>query len=79
MSLIDVLENREKTERFNNYLMSAPLEWRGPVVDVIDTFEIVKKGLSSIGIDDPYVLVEAARMAIERHDKSGQGDTEPTP
>ena len=79
MSLIDVQENRDKTERFNNHLMNSPLEWRGPVVDVIDTFEIVKKGLSSIGIDDPYVLVEAMRMAIERHDKSGQGDTELTP
>jgi hypothetical protein len=47
-----------------------PHKWRGPIVDVIDTFEAVQIGLKSIGIEDPFVLVEAARLVFDRYDKA---------
>lgn len=46
------------------------------MVDVVDTFAIVKQGLLLHGIDDPFVLTEAVRMTIERYDKSDEGDSE---
>lgn len=36
---------------------------------MVDTFENVQIGLKSIGIDDSFVLIEAARMVLERRDK----------
>jgi hypothetical protein len=77
MDWTGALENLEKNKKYTEHLMRMPLKWRGAVVDVIDTFDIVKEGLLSIGIDDPFVLTEAVRMAIERHDKSAEGDSEP--
>lgn len=76
MSLVSALENLEKSNKFNEHLTRLPLKWRGAIVDVIDTFDTVKEGLSSIGIDDPFVLTEAVRMAIERHDNSIEGDAD---
>lgn len=46
------------------------------MVDVVDTFAIVKQGLSMHDIDDPFVLTEAVRMTIERYDKNDEGDSE---
>lgn len=77
MSLSHALENLEKSNKFNEHLARLPIKWRGAVVDVVDTFDIVKEGLLSIGIDDSFVLTEAVRMVIERHDKSAEGDSEP--
>lgn len=54
---------------FDNRLELVPPEWRDPLIDVIDTFENVQIGLKSIGIDDSAVLIEAARLVLERHDK----------
>jgi hypothetical protein len=59
----------EDTQRYDRALMQIPHEWRGPVVDVVDTFDIVKMGLKSIGIEDSFLLADAVRMVLERHDK----------
>ena len=77
MSLVSALEYIEKNRRYTERLALIPFKWRGAIVDVIDTFDTVQEGLSSIGIDDPFVLTEAVRMVIRRHDKSDQGDSEP--
>lgn len=77
MDWTKTLENLEKNKRYNERLMRIPLKWRGAIVDIIDTFGIVKEGLLSIEIDDPFVLTEAVRMTIERYDKSDEGDFEP--
>jgi hypothetical protein len=77
MGWTGVLENLEKNKKYTENLMRTPIKWRGAVVDVLDTFEIVKEGLLSIGIDDPFVLTEAVRMVIERHDKSAEGNSAP--
>lgn len=55
---------------FDHRLSCVPNEWRGPLVEVIDTFETVQIGLKDIGIDDPFLLAEAVRLVLERHDKS---------
>jgi hypothetical protein len=36
---------------------------------VVDTFETVQIGLKSIGIDDPFVLIEAVKLVLDRYDK----------
>ena len=55
---------------FDCRLEHVSYEWRGPLVDVIDTFETVQIGLKCIGINDPFLLAEAVRLVLERHDKS---------
>ena len=77
MSLLDAVKYADKQNSFNEHLSQLPLKWRGAIVDVIDTFNIVKEGLLLHGIDDPFVLTEAVRMTIERYDKSDEGDSEP--
>ena len=54
---------------FDHRLVHVPHEWRGPIVDVVDTFETVQIGLKSIGIDDPFVLIEAVKLVLDRYDK----------
>ena len=76
--LEELLAKVEQRQKFDEALMRIPLKWRGAVVDVVETFEIVKQGLLLIGIDDPFVLTEAVRMAIERHDSSSEGDEDLT-
>jgi hypothetical protein len=58
------------TTAFDHRLELVPDRWRGPLVDVVDTFGTVQIGLKSIGIDDPFVLVEAVRLVLDRHDKA---------
>ena len=58
------------TTPFDRRLVHVPNKWRGPIVDVIDTFETVQIGLKSIGIEDPFVLIEAARLVFDRYDKA---------
>jgi hypothetical protein len=36
----------------------------------MDTFETMQIGLKSIGIEDSFVLIEAARMVLDRYDKA---------
>ena len=62
----------DATSAFDRRLVHVPHKWRGPIVDVIDTFETVQLGLKSIGIDDPFVLTEAVRLVLDRHDKDAQ-------
>jgi hypothetical protein len=65
----------DSTTDFDRRLRIIPEEWRGPLVDVIDTFENVQIGLKSIGIDDPFLLTEAVRLVLDRHDKSTRKHT----
>ena len=57
------------TTPFDRRLAHVPHKWQGPIVDVIDTFETVQLGLKSIGIDDPFVLIEAVKLVLDRYDK----------
>lgn len=59
----------DATSSFDRRLVHVPHEWRGPIVEVIETFETVQLGLKSIGIDDPFVLIEAAKLVLDRYDK----------
>ena len=59
----------DATTPFDHRLVHVPHEWRCPIVDVVDTFETVQIGLKSIGIDDPFVLIEAVKLVLDRYDK----------
>jgi hypothetical protein len=54
---------------FDCRLANVPSTWRGPIVEVIDTFETAQIGLKSIGVDDPFVLIEAVKLILDRYDK----------
>jgi hypothetical protein len=58
------------TTAFDRRLPHIPYQWRGPIVDVVDTFENVQLGLKCIGIEDPFLLAEAVRLVLERYDKA---------
>lgn len=55
---------------FDHRLKHVPDRWRGPIADVVDTFETVQIGLKSVGIDDSFVLIEAVRLVFDRYDKA---------
>lgn len=59
------------TNSFDDRLAHVPHRWRGPIVDVVDTFETVQIGLNCAGIEDSFVLTEAVRLVFERYDKTG--------
>jgi hypothetical protein len=54
---------------FDRRLANVPSTWRGTIVEVIDTFETAQIGLKSIGVDDPFVLIEAVKLILDRYDK----------
>jgi hypothetical protein len=58
------------TNSFDERLAHVPHKWRGPIVDVVDTFETVQIGLKCAGIDDAFILTEAVRLVFERYDKA---------
>jgi len=57
------------TTPFDRRLEHVPVEWRRPLIDVIDTFETVQMGLKGLGIEDTVVLVAAVKLVLDRHDK----------
>ena len=64
----------DATSPFDRRLAHVPHKWLVPIVEVMDTFETVQIGLKSIGIDDPFVLIEAVRLVLDRHDKSASNE-----
>jgi hypothetical protein len=58
------------TTAFDHRLKNVSDSWLRPTIDVIDTFETVQIGLKSIGIEDPFVLIEAVRLVFDRYDKA---------
>jgi hypothetical protein len=57
------------TTAFDHRLKHVPDSWKTPLVDVVDTFETVQIGLKCIGIEDPFVLIEAVKLVLDRRDK----------
>jgi len=57
------------TTAFDRRLKHVPDRWRDLIVDVVDTFETVQIGFKCIGIEDPFVLIEAVKLVLDRHDK----------
>lgn len=64
----------DATSPFDRRLKHVPHEWRSPLVEVIEAFETVQIGLKSIGIDDPFLLTEAVRLVLDRHDKAASAE-----
>lgn len=57
---------------FDLRLQNIPIDWKQPIVDVVDTFDTVQIGLKSIGIDDPFLLTKAVELVLDRYDKLNQ-------
>jgi len=67
--LLNAFEKNQNSLPFNQQLKHVPGEWRGPIVEVVDTFETVKLGLEGIGVNDTLALIEAVKLVLDRHDK----------
>jgi hypothetical protein len=59
------------TTPFDHALTSVPAEWKGPLVDVVDTAAMVRLGIEhSIKIRPTSELIAAlTRLAVERHNR----------
>ena len=68
--LLNSFEKRQNSLPFNQQLKHVPEDWRGPIVEVVDTFETVRLGLEGIGVNDTLALIEAVKLVLDRHDKS---------
>ena len=78
MSIENLLNSFEKNQNslpFNQQLKHVPEDWRGPIVEVVDTFGTVKLGLEGIGVSDTLALIEAVKLVLDRHDKSIAADS----
>ena len=54
---------------FCHQLNYIPEEYRQPIVDVVDTFNTVQLGLRSLGVDDPFLVLEAVKIVLQRYDR----------
>jgi hypothetical protein len=51
-------------------ISNLPMEWRGPLVEILDTAETVHLWLAQIGQqDNAEALVGLTRLVLERHDQ----------
>jgi hypothetical protein len=63
------------TDAFDRRLPHVPGEWRGPLVDVIDTAEAVRLALCRWGMENnAEALVGLTRLVLEEHRRSAQQD-----
>lgn len=44
---------------------AIPEEWRGPIVDVLDTTEIVFNSCQQIGITDQAVIFQLVQLVVD--------------
>jgi len=50
-------------------LEHVPREWFVPLTEVVDTVELVKRGLQANDIDpDPALVLGLTKLVLERHD-----------
>lgn len=58
-------------ERFNRRLEQLPSEWRGPLVDVIDTAAAVRLALQDWDREgDSQLLLGLTQLVLEQHRRS---------
>lgn len=56
-------------QRFNQRLDQAPYDWKGPLVDVVDTAESVIIAAKQWDVPiDSHLIVGLTRLVIEQHD-----------
>ena len=55
---------------FNRRLEHLPHDWKGPLVDVIDTFETVCIALKGYGVeDDSFLALGLTQLVIQQHNQ----------
>lgn len=65
------------TTPFDQRLEHVPYGWRGPIVDIVDTFETVQMGMKALGVNNPHIVLEVVKLVLERHDKASIAPVEP--
>lgn len=54
----------------DNHLKSIPQEWRQPLVDVLDTVDVIVSVCHTMGIADTTTILELTKLVIDRHDRN---------
>jgi len=51
-------------------LEAVPQEWRQPLVDVLDTVDVVVSVCHTMGITDTTTILELTKLVLDRHDRN---------
>ena len=54
----------------DNHLKTIPQEWRQPLVDVLDTVDVVVAVCHTMGIADTTTILELTKLVLDRHDRN---------
>lgn len=54
----------------DKHLEFVPQEWRQPLVDVLDTVDVVVSVCHTMGIADTTTVLELTKLVIDRHDRN---------
>lgn len=55
-------------QHFDRRIDQTPHEWRGPLVEVIDTADAIRLALKDWNIESPELLLGLTALALERYD-----------
>ena len=56
------------TNSFDKRINHTPIEWRGPLVEVIDTADAVRLAMKDWEIDSPELLLGLTQLVLNRFD-----------
>jgi hypothetical protein len=53
---------------FDCRIDNLPYQWRGPLVEVVDTADAIRLALKDWGMDSPELLLGLTKLALQRYD-----------
>ena len=53
---------------FDRRIDSLPYQWRGPLVEVVDTADAIRLALKDWEIDSPELLLGLTKLTLDRYD-----------
>ena len=66
-----ILADMDLATPFDKHLSTIPLEWRFPVVEVIDTANLVRLAMKDWELESPELLLGLTQLVLNRLDASG--------
>jgi hypothetical protein len=66
-----ILADMDLATPFDKHLATIPLEWRFPIVEVIDTANVVRLAMKDWELESPELLLGLTQLVLNRLDASG--------
>jgi hypothetical protein len=54
---------------FDSAIQNYPIKWSKPIVEVVDTADVLRCALKDWGIDSPELLLGLTTLALQRYDE----------